>query len=146
MMIWRERISCKREGIHNCVPLVGRAENDAKVFYYSAKANCIRISTKSRSKATTTITKTSHSSKYLRHDLSQKPKTSVKYYEKGQNQFRKVTDVIIQIIPYENTKIGYYVHVAFLILIVKISVNRQRLEWLNSLIQSVIIRQQIYKN
>ena len=145
-MIWRKGISCKREGMHNCVPLVRRAGNDAKVSY-GAKANCIRISMKSRSKATTTITTaTSRSSKYLRHDLSQKPKTSlsVKYYEKGQNQFRKVTDVIIQIIRYENTKIGYYVHVAFLILIVKISVNRQRLEWLNSLIQSVIIRQQIY--
>ena len=102
------------------------------------------ISTKSRLKATTTITTTtSHFSKYLRHDLSQKPKTSVKYYENGQNLFRKVTDVIIQIIRYENTKIGYYVHVA-LILIVKISVNRQRLEQLNSLIQSVIIRQLIY--
>ena len=46
-------------------------------------------------------------------------------------------------ICYENTKIGYYVHVA-LILILTISVNRQRLEPLNSLIQSVIIRQQIY--
>ena len=46
-------------------------------------------------------------------------------------------------ICYENTKIGFSVHVA-LILIVKISVNRQRLERLNSLIQSVIIRQQIY--
>lgn len=82
---------------------------------------------RAQSKATTTITTTtSHSSsKYLRHDLSQKPKTSVKYYENGQNLYRKVTDVIIQIIRYENTKIGYYVHVA-LILIVKISVNRQR--------------------
>ena len=143
MMIWRKRISCKREGMHKCVPLVGRVGNDAKASSGS-KTNCIRISTKSRSKATTTITTTtSHSSKYLRHDLSQKPKTSVKYYENGQNLYRKVTDVIIQIIRYENTKIGYYVHVA-LILIVKISVNRQRLEQLNSLIQSVIIRQLIY--
>lgn len=117
--------------------------NDAKASSGS-KANCIRISTKSRLKATTTITTTtSHSSKYLRHDLSQKPKTRVKYYENGQKLYRKVTDVIIQIIRYENTKIGYYVHVA-LILIAKISVNRQRLEQLNSLIQSVIIRQLIY--
>ena len=60
------------------------------------------------------------------------PKTSVKYYENGQNLYRKVTDVIIQIIRYENTKTGYYVQVA-LILIVKISVKRQRLEQLNSL-------------
>ena len=143
MMIWRKRISCKREGMHKCVPLVGRVGNDAKASSGS-KANCIRISTKSRLKATNTITTTtSHSSKYLRHDLSQKPKTSVKYYKNGQNLFRKVTDVIIQIIRNENTKIGYYVHVA-LILIVKISVNRQRLEQLNSLIQSVIIRQLIY--
>ena len=121
--------------MHKCVPLVGRVGNDAKASSGS-KTNCIRISTKSRSKATTTITTTtSHSSKYLRHDLSQKPKTSVKYYENEQNLFRTVTDVIIQIIRYENTKIGYNVHVA-LILIVKISVNRQRLEQLNSLINS----------
>ena len=27
MMIWRKRISCKREGMHKCVPLVGRVGN-----------------------------------------------------------------------------------------------------------------------
>ena len=80
MMIWRKRISYKREGIYKRVPLVGRVGNDAKVSSGSkAGPTAVRISTKSRSKATTTITTTtSHSSKYLPHDLSQKPQTSVK--------------------------------------------------------------------
>ena len=70
--------------MHKCVRQVGRVGNDSKVSSGS-KANGIRMSTKSRSKATTPITtRTSHSSKYLRHDLSQKPKTRVKYYENGQ--------------------------------------------------------------
>lgn len=42
MMIWRKRISCKREGMHKCVPLVGRVGNDAKASSGS-KTNRIRI-------------------------------------------------------------------------------------------------------